>query len=213
MLSSADPSHSQHRSTSQFCARYPQPWDNPITVTSCKFPVRASWRSSNLCSITFQRLFEPAVCLMESLVRLPTVCSHSCGKMTPCFLMSYRRIGQPILAIRTRQRHSPVYLRSAHVIYSESFEVHILKLAELSKHTGTHSVECRFFSSLVVQVTSNMLKIEYIAPLMKLVFTKADDVDIWTTVFDLVARTKPIPQPTTSPQSHSLFTFSFQQTP
>ena len=84
------------------------PLDNPTIVTSCRFPVGASWRSSNLCSITFQRLFEPAVRLMESLVRLPAVRSDSCGKMTPCFLMSYRRIGQPILAIRTRQRHPPV---------------------------------------------------------------------------------------------------------
>lgn len=47
-------------------------------------------------------------------------------------------------------------------------------------------------SSLIVQVTSNTLKIEYIAPLIKLVFTKAEDADIWTAVFDLIARTRPL---------------------
>ncbi|KAL8855463.1 MAG: hypothetical protein Q9178_007896 [Gyalolechia marmorata] len=68
-------------------------------------------------------------------------------------------------------------------------------------------------SSLTVQITSNTLKVEYIAPLIKLVLTNAEDADIWTAVFDLVARTKPIPQTTTPPQSHPLFMSSFQQTP
>ena len=40
------------------------------------------------------------------------------------------------------------------------------------------------------------------------------DADIWTTVLDLIARTRPqLPQPTTPPQSHPSFTSSFQQTP
>lgn len=41
------------------------------------------------------------------------------------------------------------------------------------------------------------------------------DVDIWTAVFDLIARTRPLqlPQPTTPPPSHPSFTSSFQQTP
>lgn len=34
---------------------------------------------------------------------------------------------------------------------------------------------------------------------MKLVLTKAEDAEIWTAVFDLVARTKPVPQSTTPP--------------
>ena len=39
------------------------------------------------------------------------------------------------------------------------------------------------------------------------------DVDIWTAVLDLLARTRPIPQPTTPPPSLPSFTSSFQQTP
>lgn len=34
---------------------------------------------------------------------------------------------------------------------------------------------------------------------MELVFAKAGNMDIWTIVFDLVARTKPIQQPATPP--------------
>ena len=55
MLSSADPLHPQHHSTPQFCARYPQPWDNPATVTSCKFPVMiwiALRKQSSFCMNT-----------------------------------------------------------------------------------------------------------------------------------------------------------------
>ena len=41
------------------------------------------------------------------------------------------------------------------------------------------------------------------------------DADIWTTVLDLITRTRPLqlPQPTTPPQSQPSFTSSFQQTP
>lgn len=48
---------------------------------------------------------------------------------------------------------------------------------------------------------------------MKLVLTKAEDAKIWTAIFDLVARTKPILQPTTPLPSQPSFTSSFQQTP
>ncbi|KAL8906150.1 MAG: hypothetical protein Q9207_002183 [Kuettlingeria erythrocarpa] len=68
-------------------------------------------------------------------------------------------------------------------------------------------------SSLIDQIMSNTLKTEYIAPLIKLVLTKAEDTEIWIAVFDLVARTKPIPRPVTPPEPHPSFTPSFQQTP
>lgn len=60
---------------------------------------------------------QPAVRLLESLVRLPTVRSHFCGKL------SDKGMRQPKLAIRTQQRQSSVCLRSAHVIYGKLFEV------------------------------------------------------------------------------------------
>ena len=63
------------------------------------------------------------------------------------------------------------------------------------------------------QVTSSTLKIGYTAPLLKLVLNEAKDADIWAAVFDLVARTNSVPQPTTPPPSHPSFTSSFRQTP
>ena len=66
---------------------------------------------------------QPAVRLLESLVRLPTGRSHFCGKMTPYFLLSDKGMRQPISVIRTQQRQSSVCLRSAHVIYGKLLEV------------------------------------------------------------------------------------------
>jgi len=45
------------------------------------------------------------------------------------------------------------------------------------------------------------------------VVSQTSDIDIWAAVLDLIARTKPIPQPTTPPPSRPSFTSSFQQTP
>lgn len=41
-------------------------------------------------------------------------------------------------------------------------------------------------SSLIVQVTSNKLKIEYVASLMKLL-ERAEDAEVWRIVFNLLA--------------------------
>jgi len=45
------------------------------------------------------------------------------------------------------------------------------------------------------------------------VVSQTSDIDIWAAVLDLIARTRPIPQPTTPPISRPSFTSSFQQTP
>ena len=62
-------------------------------------------------------------------------------------------------------------------------------------------------SYLVSQIDSN-LDIKYAIPLLKLVLTEAKDADIWTAVFELIARTRSTVQPTTPPCRPS-----FQQTP
>lgn len=77
-------------------------------------------------------------------------------------------------------------------------------------------------ASLYARLSQGQEEAKHIAPLLKLVFTpksgiapQDSDADIWTAVFDLIARTKqlPLPQPTTPPPSHPPFISSFQQTP
>ncbi|KAL8903406.1 MAG: hypothetical protein Q9207_003952 [Kuettlingeria erythrocarpa] len=76
--------------------------------------------------------------------------------------------------------------------------------------TGPLSGDIATFYALI---SSNQEHTIHVAPLLKLVLTEAKDTDIWTAVFDLVARPRPLPQPTTPPPSHLSFTSSFQQTP
>ena len=74
-------------------------------------------------------------------------------------------------------------------------------------------------AAFYARLSSNQENAKHVAPLLKLVVTQksgvtqTSDADIWAIVLDLIARTRPIPQPTTPPQSHPSFTSSFQQTP
>ncbi len=69
-------------------------------------------------------------------------------------------------------------------------------------------------SRLIFNVTSNALDVRTAAPLVISVLTQVGDADVWTAVFDLIARTRPLPQPTTPPPSRPYFTSSsIQQTP
>ena len=63
------------------------------------------------------------------------------------------------------------------------------------------------------QITSNTFDLQNINQLIKLVLSQAEDADIWTAVFDLIARIRPLPLPTTPPPSRPSFTSSFRQTP
>ncbi|KAL9019595.1 MAG: hypothetical protein Q9185_003137 [Variospora sp. 1 TL-2023] len=67
--------------------------------------------------------------------------------------------------------------------------------------------------TLYGRLSSNQEHARHVGPLIELVLHDAKDRDIWTAVFDLVARTRPTPQPTTPPPSHPSFTSSFRQTP
>ncbi len=75
-------------------------------------------------------------------------------------------------------------------------------------------------ASFYARLSANQEHAKHVAPLLKLVVTQSGDVvsqtsdiDIWAAVLDLIARTRPIPQPTTPPPSRPSFTSSFQQTP
>ncbi|KAI9715639.1 MAG: hypothetical protein M1812_005791 [Candelaria pacifica] len=75
-------------------------------------------------------------------------------------------------------------------------------------------------ASFYARLSSEQEPAKHVAPLLKLVLTQqsdvtpqASDVDIWAAVLDLISLTRPIPQPTTPPQSRPSFTSSFQQTP
>ncbi len=74
-------------------------------------------------------------------------------------------------------------------------------------------------ATFYARLSSNQEHGKQAAPLLQLVvtqkrdFTQISDTDIWTAVLDLVARTRPIPPPTTPPQSRPSFASSFQQTP
>ena len=56
--------------------------------------------------------------------------------------------------------------------------------------TGPLSGDIAAFYALL---SSNQEHAKHIAPLIKLILNEAKDVDIWTAVLDLVARTRPIP--------------------
>ncbi len=90
-------------------------------------------------------------------------------------------------------------------------ELKAIRTCPLKK--GLENFRVTFTSRYNSKNASNALDVKYAAPLIKLVLSQAEDADIWTAVLDLIARTRPIPQPTTPPQSHPSFTSSFQQTP
>ena len=74
-------------------------------------------------------------------------------------------------------------------------------------------------ATFYAQLSSNQEHVKQVAPLLQLVvtqksgITQTGDIDIWTAVFDLIGRTRPLQQPTTPPPSRPSFTSSFQQTP
>ncbi len=62
-------------------------------------------------------------------------------------------------------------------------------------------------------LSSSQTNINFIAGLLRAVVAREDDQKIWAKLYEVIARTRPTPQPTTPPQSHPSFTSSFQQTP
>ena len=66
---------------------------------------------------------------------------------------------------------------------------------------------------LYSRISSNRTDIKLIAGLLHAVVTQEDDQKIWKKVYEVIARIKPLPVPTTPPPSRPSFTSSFQQTP
>ena len=66
---------------------------------------------------------------------------------------------------------------------------------------------------LYSSISSSQTDAKLIAGLLHAVVTQKGDQEIWKKVYEVIARTKPPPLPTTPPPSHPSFTSSFQQTP
>lgn len=66
--------------------------------------------------------------------------------------------------------------------------------------------------SLLVRLTSGDVEIEQITRLVNYVITQVDDIQVWTEVYNVIVRTKPV-QPTTPPRPALSFPSSFKQTP
>ncbi|KAL9028237.1 MAG: hypothetical protein Q9196_003371 [Gyalolechia fulgens] len=62
-------------------------------------------------------------------------------------------------------------------------------------------------------LSSSQTNINSIAGLLHTVVAVDDDQRIWAKLYEVIAQTRPTPQPTTPPQTHPLIASSFQQTP
>ena len=62
-------------------------------------------------------------------------------------------------------------------------------------------------------LSSSQTNINFIVGLLHAVVAGEDDQKIWAKLYEVIARTRPTPLPTTPPQSHPSFASSFQQTP
>jgi len=66
---------------------------------------------------------------------------------------------------------------------------------------------------LYSSLSSRRTDIKLIAGLLRAIVAQEDDQKIWMRLYEVLARTRPLPQPTTPPPSGPSFTSSFQQTP
>ncbi|KAI9715652.1 MAG: hypothetical protein M1812_005804 [Candelaria pacifica] len=66
---------------------------------------------------------------------------------------------------------------------------------------------------LYSSLSSRQTDIKLIVGLLHALITQEEDQKIWDKIYEALARTRPIPQPTTLPPSRPSFTLSFQQTP
>lgn len=86
--------------------------------------------------------------------------------------------------------------------------------AALELHSKTINLNIRSeLWTLICQAQTGYLDYEHYRVLSQLVIEQAPDVDIWSAVIDVIARTRPAKAVTTPPPSGSAFSSTIQQTP
>lgn len=105
-----------------------------------------------------------------------------------------------------QEPRTPIILQLLVVLWSND--------AALKLHSKTINVNIKSeLLTLISQAPTGQLEYEHYRVLSQLVIEQAPDVDIWSAVIDVIARTRPAQAVTTPPRSGSAFASTVQQTP